>query len=161
MTQRTCVECGEILPRHCKKPCCEVCWFWSGVDRAEGCWTWARYRTTEGYGRFVWMTVARPAHCVAYEWLVGPIAAGLILDHLCRNRACIRPDHLEPVTSVENVMRGMSAWAVNARKTHCKRGHEFTPENTRMKGRGRCCRTCARLAQLKTPPSGWSRERVG
>lgn len=70
----------------------------------------------------------------------------LELDHLCRNRRCCRPDHLEPVTHKENVLRGMAPSAINARKTHCKRGHEFTAENIYPSPDGvRRCRECRRL----------------
>lgn len=112
------------------------------------CWEWtgARYLTS-GYG-FFWMNrrVSRLAHRVVYESAVGPIPEGLTLDHLCRNRGCVNPAHLEPVTGVENTMRGISLWAVNARKTHCMRGHEFTAENTiQIKTGSRRCRECQRL----------------
>ncbi|MFC7842519.1 HNH endonuclease signature motif containing protein [Streptomyces sp. NPDC057382] len=79
------------------------------------------------------------AHRVAYELLVGPIPAGLVLDHRCSTPRCINPRHLEPVTQEENVRRAAE------KRTHCAQGHEFTPENTRHRpGRGRECRACAR-----------------
>jgi hypothetical protein len=74
----------------------------------------------------------------------------LKLDHLCRNPACVRPDHLEAVTARENTLRGIGPTAVNALKTHCVHGHEFTPENTRMKGIRRVCRECQRAANRKS-----------
>lgn len=70
----------------------------------------------------------------------------MTLDHLCRNRACVRRSHLQPVTNKENVLRGESILAENARKTHCKNGHELTPENTYMRKRmqgGRMCKLCS------------------
>jgi hypothetical protein len=111
------------------------------------CWEWTGPRTN-GYAR-VWINKkSRLAHRMAYETWVGPIPKGLVLDHLCRNPACINPRHLEPVTQYENVMRGVGFGAENARRTHCRRGHEFTPENTRRLPSGsRLCRTCVRAAR--------------
>jgi hypothetical protein len=96
------------------------------------------------------------AHRVVYEALVGPIPTGLQLDHLCRTRACVNPAHLEPVTRRENILRGESPSAVHARKTHCIRGHEFTPENTHTRSDGsRSCRKCgARRKRLARNPKG-------
>lgn len=91
-------------------------------------------------------------HRIAYELAVGPIPVGLVIDHLCRNHSCINPEHLEPVTNVENVMRGESAWARNARKTHCKRGHEFTDENTIRRNGTRSCRQCRSMKGRATMP---------
>ncbi len=87
------------------------------------------------------------AHRVAYETEKGPIPAGLVIDHLCRNRRCCNPDHMEPVAHWENTRRGDAPTAVNARATHCAHGHEFTTENTRYRGpdrRWRMCRQCQR-----------------
>jgi hypothetical protein len=81
------------------------------------------------------------AHRVAYELVIGQIPAGLELDHLCRNVVCVNPAHLEPVTRAENMRRRSAA------QTHCKHGHEFTPENTYYYwhgGRHRACRACGR-----------------
>src|SRR5690349_9784178 len=83
-------------------------------------------------------------HRVAYERLVGPIPDGLALDHLCRVRHCINPDHLEPVTWRENILRGASEVARLAARTACSKGHEFTPENTRINNGARACRRCDR-----------------
>lgn len=112
-----------------------------------GCWQWTGNKHPDnGYAR-IWFDRHddRLAHRVAYEWAKGPIPEGLVLDHLCRNRSCVNPSHLEPVTSVENVMRGESAWAINARKTHCLRGHPFSDENTRVYGGMRHCLECGRI----------------
>jgi hypothetical protein len=85
-------------------------------------------------------------HRVAYELLVGPIPEGLELDHLCRNTRCVNPEHLEPVTGRENLMRAVSSWAAkNAAKTHCPQGHPYDEENTKVKrDGGRACRACGR-----------------
>lgn len=107
------------------------------------CRLWTGY-TRKGYGRLGIDGKLFQAHRVAYELANGPIPEGLELDHLCRNRACINPDHLEPVTGRENIMRGEAIPARNARKTECKNGHPFTVENTylRPSGGNRECRTC-------------------
>lgn len=87
-------------------------------------------------------------HQVMYEHFIGPVPEGLELDHLCRNRLCMAPAHLEAVTHQENVLRGEGLAAVNARKTHCDHGHEFTPENTFLSnGRWRGCIACRRRRQ--------------
>lgn len=112
------------------------------------CWIWTASRTSSGYGQLA----CRPgppqrAHRIAYVLIVGPIPEGLELDHVCRVRACVNPAHLEPVTNIENIMRGESVPARNARKTECAHGHPFDAENTRTRERGgrrrsRECRTC-------------------
>lgn len=119
--------------------------FWSKVRKTETCWEWVAGKD-HGYGIIQAGGRARKAHRLAYEMLVGPIPAGLILDHLCRNRSCVNPAHLEVVTNRENVLRGVGPTAANAAKTHCVRGHAFTPENTiRRRGTQRDCRACKNL----------------
>lgn len=120
------------------------------VDEATGCWNWIA-RLTRGYGSFSRGRRHVYAHRYAWERANGPIPDGLHLDHLCRNTRCCNPDHLEPVTPRVNVLRGESPSAVVVRTNHCKRGHEFTPDNTYLRpdGGGRQCRTCNHLRARK------------
>jgi len=93
------------------------------------CWWWLASDDGSGYGAFWWDGHMSKAHRVVYELLVGPVSSDLELDHLCRNRRCVNPDHLEPVTHRTNSMRGLTG-AHNKHKTHCPQGHAYTAENT-------------------------------
>ena len=121
--------------------------FWPRVDRTESCWVWQGTRFQSGYGAFQLDGRLQRAHRLAYETLVGRIPDGLQLDHLCRNRPCVNPGHLEPVTPRTNVRRSEGPPAMNARKVACSRGHAFTPENTYFGRDGRHCRPCARMTE--------------
>lgn len=114
------------------------------------CWIWRLAKNRHGYG-----ILKRDGFALAHRWWYvvkagREIPLGMVLDHLCRTPACVNPDHLEPVTQAENCRRGdQVTGSANARKTHCARGHEYTPENTRVRygsnGRQRrACRTCER-----------------
>ena len=117
---------------------------WPHETLSQPCWTWTGSMSSDGYGRYHWRD-EQLAHRVAYRAWVGPIPPGMTLDHLCRNRACVNPAHLEPVSLRENIMRGSGVCAQHARQTHCKRGHEFTSENTyRYPDGRRGCRACMR-----------------
>jgi hypothetical protein len=122
----------------------------SRVDRSGPCWIWLGPKRGGGYGHVTrWesgKTVNAVVHLVVYELMRHPIPDGLEIDHLCRNRSCCNPDHLEPVTTTVNIRRGTSPSARNAAATVCKNGHVLTPDNTyvRRDGRGRQCRTCQR-----------------
>lgn len=113
---------------------------------ASGCWIWQGATASNGYGRIGTGLgkATGQVHRVAYEQMVGPIPSGLHLDHLCRHRLCVNPDHLEPVTQTENNRRAARA----NRKSHCPKGHAMTPENT-VPGRQRQCRIC-RNEQVRT-----------
>ena len=119
------------------------------VTDANGCWVWQGATSAAGYGRIATPRGRRQprrsqyVHRIAYETWVGPIPDGLALDHLCHNRACCNPAHLEPVTFSENLRRSPQSVA-NRAKSHCIHGHEFTPENTRLVPKGRRCKACER-----------------
>lgn len=124
--------------------------FWAKVEKTEACWLWSASRNQDGYGLFSIEGRHNVAHRVAYEWLIGPIPTGLQLDHLCRVRNCVNPEHLEPVTCRENVLRGEGLAAINARLTHCSKGHPYVGENLIPKaGGGRRCRACKREWDLR------------
>jgi hypothetical protein len=107
---------------------------------------WTGYQDRRGYGKFYYDAAVRLAHRHAYEYFVGPIPPGKALDHLCRVTGCVRPDHLEPVTWRENSLRGNTIARLNANKTHCVHGHEYTLHNTHPHSLGwRRCRVCSRL----------------
>ena len=123
--------------------------FWPRVNKTPSCWIWAGAKTAAGYGHFWDGKRTVYAHRFSYELAVGPIPGGLQIDHLCRNRACVNPAHLEPVTAKVNVRRGTSMAVTQSRamrRTHCKRGHEFSSENTSYEPNGaRICKKCVAL----------------
>ena len=122
------------------------------VEDANGCWIWTGARSGRGgladqYGH-MWVDGAYcKVHRLAYELVVGKIPDGLQLDHLCRNRLCANPAHLEPVTVGENLRRGNGPTGVNHRKTRCKRGHPLSGRNVGRHAQGgwRYCRACKAL----------------
>jgi len=112
----------------------------SKIVITDGCWGWKGGFSPSGYTIFHVDRVGRRAHRVTYEIFVGKIPPGKVLDHLCENRGCVNPFHLEPTGIGENVNRGSNS---NAKKTHCKQGHEYTEENTyRPDPNKRHCKTC-------------------
>lgn len=112
-----------------------------------GHWIWIAATASEGrYGAFQYGGRVRPAHVASWLMFRGPLPAGAQdIDHLCRKTLCVNPDHLEPKTHRENILAGDAPTAINAAKTHCKRGHAFDAANTRMMpSGGRTCRACER-----------------
>jgi hypothetical protein len=127
--------------------------FWSKVLPVEsGCWIWIGCVNETGYGYFgIENKRTRSTHRHAYMHLVGPIPEGLDLDHLCRVRDCCNPAHLEPVTRLENALRGLGGWH-QASKTHCADGHPFDEANTHWRPdrlNSRDCRACKNLANRR------------
>lgn len=146
--------------------------FLSKCDRpAEGCWLWKAGVTTAGYGTMSIASRTHYSHRLAYEHFIGEIEQGMVIDHLCRTRRCVNPTHMEVVTNAENLRRGYvsrngheprpkpaprprvkrpkptkRAPRVPVERTHCKWGHEWTPENTVIRAGYRKCRLCAAAA---------------
>lgn len=136
----------RVVPRHGGSGGYEKCWLWDGL-----------INPVHGYGQVYFGQNCskprnQPAHRVAYELMIAEIPEGLVIDHLCRVRSCVNPWHLEPVTTLVNNRRGDGGVAARERKlavTHCPRGHEYSPDNTRYRilktgGYSRNCRICMR-----------------
>ena len=120
--------------------------FWRKVSLSGDCWIWDGAKDRDGYGRFYPQGRSgkpTPSHRFSYEQLVHEIPEGLVIDHLCRTRACVNPWHLDPVTPTVNVLRGDNH---ERGKTCCHQGHAFDEANTYLRpdGRGRECRACRR-----------------
>lgn len=136
-------DINEIMPKIPNMKTKELQRFVSKIEYEpiSGCWLW-KGTHTNGYGRFKLNYKNPRAHRLAYMYWKGDIPKDLVLDHLCRNSLCVNPNHLEPVTQQENILRGRNRLR---ELTHCKNGHEFTEENTLVTPVGtRKCRPCRR-----------------
>ena len=132
--------------------------FWSKVNKAGPvgthrpdlgpCWVWEAGKCGGGYGVFMLNQKCWRSHILAYRWLVSEVPPPLVLDHLCRNRACVNPSHLEPKTRRDNALAPGSLIFENGvherAKTCCPRGHEYSPSNTRVFRGSRYCRECTK-----------------
>lgn len=133
------------IPRHISRKQLIRLFSKIAVDRATGCWNWTAGIGRGGYGKTNFGSEFMTSHRLMYAWLVEPIPKGWkikTLDHLCKNRKCCNPAHLELVTIQENVLRGDGPPAMFARSTHCKRGHQLT-----VVGKRRRCLICHTKAQ--------------
>jgi hypothetical protein len=126
--------------------------FWSKVNKTDFCWLWTGgcYGKYRKYGSFYVGKGKRsiPAHRWSYQHLVGEIPEGYVIDHLCRNTLCVNPEHLEAITNRENILRGVSSTAMQARQTECKRGHDLSDAHILSGGR-RDCRQCRKLRNAR------------
>src|ERR1700745_3983687 len=159
---RACILCGVAINRN-SLWYCQPCYhknhprksletrFWSKVQKTDSCWNWTGSITPKGYAQ-ISKTTGHPvlAHRIAYEIARGPIPEGLEIDHLCRNRACVNPYHLEAVTSRTNSLRGIGPSATNYRKTICKRDHPLTGNNIKIYRGMRFCKECIRVRSRKS-----------
>jgi hypothetical protein len=132
--------------------------FWSKVslESNTGCWVWNASTTVTGYGNY-WdrkLKKLQLAHRYAYRVLVGTIPEGMTVDHLCKTRRCVNPEHFEIVSRGENTIRGggtHKAAKLRSQKQRCKHGHPFDEDNTYVNPQGkRECRTCNRHRNKKS-----------
>ena len=136
---------GDPTVKHTNKSALDR--FWPKVLKTESCWIWTKSINESGYGKFNSPAgYSNLAHRFAYQALTGSIPDDLPLDHLCRNRRCVNPEHLEPVALAENKRRGLNFRLANGMDNSCVNGHEYTPENTYVnpnKPNDIRCRRCA------------------
>lgn len=126
--------------------------YWGYVVKTDSCWNWTGDITDSGYGRIHISNGQYYAHRIAYVISTGQTPTkGMVTDHLCRNRRCVNPEHLELVSITENVMRGQALSALNAKKTHCMRGHPLSGDNLYIAPKGyRSCKLCRHNAKVES-----------
>lgn len=137
--------CMRGYPRVTRPNTPDQFWAQSEPEPNTGCWLWLGQKSWNGYGRFWWSGKQKMAHRLAYELTFGPIPSET-LDHLCKNKGCVNPKHLEPVSNRENTLRGNNMAARHARQTHCLRGHPLDSARIERGKSGlvRRCRVCER-----------------
>lgn len=119
--------------------------FWTKVRKTSGCWLWTAGKRGGGYGSFYLDGRNRAAHRVSYEWANGPIPADLVVDHVCRTPACVRPDHLRAVTQRDNLLNGPTIIAAELARDECRQGHALMGDNLLITKQGwRECLTCTK-----------------
>lgn len=121
----------------------------------DGCWVWKKLCSSNGYGNFSINKKTFYAHRISYELYNDPIPEGLVIDHLCRNRRCVNPEHLEVVTQRENISRGVGYGRGCASKTHCFNGHPYIESNiyfrkSKTGAISRCCKICHKEGRRKS-----------
>ena len=120
------------------------------LDILTGCWLWKGSLNYNGYGQFKLNNKVCKAHRVSYEHWNGKIPNQLVINHICRNRQCVNPQHLEVVTIKDNTLRGVGPSAINAKKTHCPQGHPYLGDNLYISPKkDRVCKTCQRAHYKK------------
>lgn len=121
--------------------------FWERVQKTDGCWLWTAWKKPEGYGK-IWINGRGPVFAHRYSWELAhgqQLDRSVFLCHRCDNPQCVRPDHLFPGDAKANALdASLKGRTAGQRMTHCRRGHEFTPENTRLRNNWRVCRACHR-----------------
>jgi hypothetical protein len=131
------------------------------IDAKTGCWNWTAGIDKDGYGRFYYdERKGGRAHIFSYRHFIGPVNPALTIDHKCRNRHCVNPNHLRQITGLENTMIGVGPGPTNLKKTHCPKGHPYDSKNTYIDKRGfRYCRICKRNTVNKNSAENTARWR--